>query len=68
MFTQSSLIVIITGHGPWYESVQAAFEGRMASFHRDVVGLVSLPSFHGIAITDCVDSVRPVRRKGKHVH
>ena len=30
MFTQSYPNVIITGHGPRYEWIQAAFEGRMA--------------------------------------
>jgi hypothetical protein len=46
-----------------YESVQAAFEGRMALFHRDVGGLVSLSSFQGSAITDCVNNVKARAQK-----
>ena len=43
--------------------MQAAFEGRMALFHRDVDGVVSLFSFQSSAITDYVNNVKARAQK-----
>jgi hypothetical protein len=68
MFTRSNLIVIITGHGAGCESVQAAFEGRMALFHQGVGGLVSLSYFQAGAITNCITSMKVAHIRNKYVH